>query len=332
MPDPTIPNSTPSRHKNSTNVRVIIGGLLIRGLIRAGFRLAPGLTAGYAARLFLAPQRRPTPGRSRSVSRETPLAVDGPLGPQAAWLYGRHENPAGPVILLVHGWEDDHLSWAPFIDRAVAAGYRVLAPDLPAHGRSPGRQTGIPVLAAGIAATAREAARLGLVGGAVPFHAVIAHSLGGTATLLAAAELGLAARRIAILAAPNHPRLFAAAMMTMLGLGKAQTEAVFRAIERRVGRSMDSLYLPPLLRRFGMPGLILHSRDDRVVPLAHSRENAAAWPGAGLRILDGLGHRRLVSDPQVHATLLHFIGSDAPADSFGAEAGAEAGAETTAAA
>src|SRR3546814_7172404 len=66
-----------------------------------------------------------------------------------------------------------------------------------------------------------------------------------------------------------------------------------------------------------LPGLILHSRDDRVVPLQHSRENAAAWPGASLRVLDGLGHRKLVSDADVQAGLLHFIRSAAPADAFG---------------
>src|SRR3546814_5611391 len=107
---------------------------------------------------LLQPQRRPPPERSRSVSRETPLAVDGPTGPMAAFFYGRQENPDGPVVLLVHGWEDDHLSWAPLIDRLVAAGYRVLAPDLPGHGRSPARLASIPVFAAGIPATAREAA------------------------------------------------------------------------------------------------------------------------------------------------------------------------------
>jgi len=310
-------DSTPSRAKNRTNVRIIIRWLLSRTAIRAGFLLAPDWAAGRAARQFLRPFRGPLPYRSRSVSRETPLAIEGPVGPLAAWIYGRQENPQGPAVLLVHGWEDDHLSWAPLVDRLVAAGYRVLAPDLPGHGRSPGRLSSIPVLAAAVAAAAGEAEKIGLVSPGDPFRAVIAHSLGGTASLIAATELGLNARRLAILAAPNHPRLFAAAMMTMLGLTAGQTARVFTAIERLVGRSMESLYLPPKLQGLGIPGLVLHSRDDRTVPLQHSRENVAAWPGAELRLLDGLGHRRLITDPQVQATLLHFVASDAPADAFG---------------
>lgn len=297
----------------STNIRLIASILAHRFLLKAGFRLAPDWAAEYAARLFLVPLRRPGPGRSGYVSRETPLAVEAPSGPVAAWLYGRHENPNGEVVLLVHGWEDDHLSWAPFADKLVRRGYRVLTLDLPGHGRSPAKLSNIPVQAGAVAAVAREAEALGLT----PFRAAIAHSLGGTATLIAATELGLRAERFAILASPNHPRLFAGALMKIYGLDAQRTAKAFGAIERLVGRSMDSLYLPPKLRQLAAPGLILHSRDDKTVPLQHSRENAAAWPRAEFRILDGLGHRKLMTDPGVHEMLLHFVAADAPADAFG---------------
>lgn len=300
----------------STNIRSIINSLIQRELVRTGFRVAPTWAADRAARLFLRPWRRPTSERSIYVSRETPFAAESTFGPVAAWSFGP-TTPGTPAVLLVHGWEDDHLSWAALIDRLVARGYRVIAPDLPGHGRSPSTLTSIPVMAAGLAAVAREAEKIGAVSTAQPFKAVIAHSLGGTATLIAASEMGLTADRFAILAAPNHPRLFAGAMMKMLGLNTAQTQRVFTAIERQIGRSMDSLYLPPKLRAFTQPGLILHSRDDRTVPLQHSQENAASWPRADFRILDGLGHRRLISDEGVQAMLLHFVESSAPADTFG---------------
>lgn len=286
-----------------------------REVIRLGFRMAPRWAAGFAARLFLRPWRRPGRDRSLYVSRETFFAAENEQGPVAAWSFG--PTQAGtPTVLLVHGWEDDHISWAALIDLLVTRGYRVIAPDLPGHGRSPAKLTSIPVMAAGVAAVAREAEKIGAVSATQPFHAVIAHSLGGTATLIAAAEMGLRAERFAILAAPNHPRLFAGVMMQMLGLNVAQTQTVFAKIEHLIGRSMDSLYLPPKLRQFAVPGLILHSRDDRVVPLQHSQENATAWPRAEFRILDGLGHRRLISDLGVQQMLLHFVVSKAPQDIY----------------
>lgn len=314
-----MPQKSFAKPKNSTNIRTIIGFLARRSLIRAGFAVAPAWAARHAATLFLASQRRPAGPRQQPASHATPFAVDGPVGPVAAWSYGRAGDPA---VLLVHGWEDDHLSWAPLVDRLVAKGYRVLSLDLPGHGRSParsrhGRATPIPVLAAGIAAVAREAVAIGALPQGGKFQAVIAHSLGGTATLIAATELGLIAERFAILAAPNHPRLFAGALMQMLKLNRAQVEQAYAAIEAIVGRSMDSLYLPPKLRDLDAAGLILHSRDDRTVPLKHSQENAAGWPRAEFRILDGLGHRKLISDPDVQAMLLHFVTSEAPADAYG---------------
>jgi len=296
-------NRSPAYGKKSSNVRALLDFAAQRIMLKVGFTAAPDWAADRAARMFLRPWQQPRPDRSRYVSRETPFVAESDRGPVAGYSFGRAGDPA---VLLVHGWEDDHLSWAPLIDRLVERRYRVLALDLPGHGRSPSRLTGIPMLAEGIAAVGREAELLG----AAPIHATIAHSLGATSTVVAAAELGLKPGRLALLAPPNHPRLFASAMMKMLGLDRMQVERVMTEIERLVGRSMDSLYLPPMLQRLADPGLLLHSRDDKVVPLRHGEENATAWTTAQFRILDGLGHRRLMTDAGVQDMLLRFIAAD----------------------
>ena len=46
---------------------------------------------------------------------------------------------AGPSVLLVHGWEGRGAQLGALVDPLVAAGYRVVALDGPAHGDSPGR-------------------------------------------------------------------------------------------------------------------------------------------------------------------------------------------------
>ena len=58
----------------------------------------------------------------------------------AAYCYtgaGRF-NPALPVVVLVHGAQNDHSVWTLQCRALLAAGYAVLAPDLPGHGRSGG--------------------------------------------------------------------------------------------------------------------------------------------------------------------------------------------------
>jgi pimeloyl-ACP methyl ester carboxylesterase len=53
--------------------------------------------------------------------------------------------------------------------------------------------------------------------------------------------------------------------------------------------------------------LVVHDRDDREVPIEHGRRLAATWPLAELRETDGLGHRRILRDPNVVATAVAFV-------------------------
>jgi len=272
------------------------------GLLRAGFRLQfrlkPEAAAHRAAALFLTPRRRPQASRAMPKSPALPLALPG------TWLFAPHggATPRGR-ILVVHGWEDDHLGMSPLIDRLNAAGFEVATLDLPGHGRRGRGIATVPMMASAVAALGESAG---------PFDGAVAHSLGGVATMLALTRMGLRAERVALLASPNHPEHFARGVAGLLGLDEAQFRLMRNAIEARVGQTMDQLYLPALLSGRSLPGLILHDPADRVVPFRHSEETSAAWCGAWLTAIPGTGHRRIVSDGITAAMLLEFFG--APSD------------------
>jgi len=46
----------------------------------------------------------------------------------------------------------------------------------------------------------------------------------------------------------------------------------------------------PLLRQINVPSVVLHGREDPVVPMAGGVDTAANIPGSDLRIIDGMGH------------------------------------------
>jgi len=46
----------------------------------------------------------------------------------------------------------------------------------------------------------------------------------------------------------------------------------------------------PLLRQIKVPTVVLHGRDDPVVPVAGGEDTAANIPGAELRVINGMGH------------------------------------------
>ncbi|WP_428248430.1 alpha/beta hydrolase [Ferrovibrio sp.] len=294
--------------KLSTNVWQYLSLATLRLGYRLGFTFAPGYAAERAARIFLTPQRRAPAHLPEPQGGATPFELEFHGGELHAWSWGPHNLQAVPTVLVVHGWEDDHRGMTPLVDRLTWSGFRVVALDLPGHGRSDGRLAPIPQLAEAVAAVAR------LIG---PLEAIVAHSLGGTAAMIAMTELGVVAQRAVILASPNHPEHFARGIAGFIGLNEAGFQRMRLAIERLAGRPMQALHLPPLLRRLNLPALFVHDRADRVVPLQHSRDNVDAWRGARLEIVEGMGHRRILSDPAVIERVRAFVaGETAKAELF----------------
>ena len=160
---------------------------------------------------------------------------------------------SGPAVLLLHGWEGQASDLEAFAHPLLEAGFQVVAMDLPAHGRSEGRQTNIP-----------QSARALIAAGKVlgPMQAVIAHSI-GSAMLAEALHAGLEVQRAVMIAAPahygQHMRAFAAAS-GLEGLGprgwwissalrSARISTAFRSpCARRVFANPRCSFIPPMTR------------------------------------------------------------------------------------
>ena len=184
--------------KNSTTVRSEKSIRLARAALQTAFVVSEELGTSLAERLFTTPRRHSRPARERAVlaaAREIPIDValraprwHGQHTKIRAWRWGR-----GPTVLLVHGWEGRGSQLGSFVEPLVAAGMSVVAFDAPGHGDSPGHRLYLPDLADCIAAVA---------GVAGPLHAIISHSFGCAAVLLAGARHGIdAARNVMI--SPN---------------------------------------------------------------------------------------------------------------------------------
>ena len=63
-------------------------------------------------------------------------------------------------------------------------------------------------------------------------------------------------------------------------------------------------------RRMASPLLVIHDRDDSMVPFANGSEIARSWPGARLIETSGLGHSDILRDPAVIPHVLHFLNDD----------------------
>jgi pimeloyl-ACP methyl ester carboxylesterase len=177
------------------------------------------------------------------------------------------------------------------VEPLVAAGLRAVAMDMPAHGHSAGRQTGVLDMAAAVRAVARSAGRL---------RGILGHSMGGAAAALALAD-GLQADAAVLLAPGAEPLYFARRLAKWLGLSPPRVEGMLRRVQQRLGGAWVELEVRNLVRALDVPMLLLQDPEDTEVPWAHGEAIAAAWPGARLEAVPGLGHSRLLRDPAVIA-------------------------------
>jgi pimeloyl-ACP methyl ester carboxylesterase len=266
-------------------------------LARAGNRVlsavAPSLAAGLAERLFLTPPRprRPTSEVSLlATARARPLFVG--TRHIELWLWG-----TGPSVLLVHGWGGRGTQLGPFVEPLVARGFSVVTFDAPGHGASGSGVVTIPEM---VAATRAAAASRG------PLAGLIAHSVGATVAARALYE-GLDAGA-AVFIGPAADLVGPAGRFTAaLGFSRDVGARMHARIAARTGQPWSAFDVQELGPSLRTPLLVIHDHGDAEVPWQHGRVVTRAWPGASLLLTDGLGHRRILRDPDVVAAAVAFL-------------------------
>jgi pimeloyl-ACP methyl ester carboxylesterase len=270
--------------KISTNVR-----------FSAARWLAPELAGAAAERLFL------TPPRPRYAGASAMDLIDGQSRllehkgrAIATWVWGTSDAPA---VLLAHGWGGNAAQMRPFVWPLVSAGYRVIAYDQPAHGVSGGKLTGLPDFA-------DVFAELAWHHGGV--KAVIGHSLGAAAASLAHAR-GLPLESVVLVAPPADMVGYSRRFARWYWIPEAIRRSMQGAIEERYGVRWDELEASRLAPRLSARALVVHDRDDRMVPWTQGARVASAWPNARLLSTAGLGHGRILADEAVGRAAVEFI-------------------------
>jgi len=215
-----------------------------------------------------------------------------------------HAWGTGPTVYLVHGWGGRGSQLTAFVEPLVGAGHRVVSFDAPSHGDSPdgavgqGRSHGLELAKALDAVFARFG----------PAEAVVAHSMGAIATYLALRFGWLGTRRLVLLAPMVEAETLFAQFQSALGFGARTRRAFDGEVERLVGiplAEFDALvqasYVEPVQT------LVVHDADDRQTPYDDARRLVAGLPDARMVTTHGLGHRRILRDPQVVAEVVDFV-------------------------
>jgi pimeloyl-ACP methyl ester carboxylesterase len=203
----------------------------------------------------------------------------------------------GATVLLVHGWEGGAHSLTPLVAPLQTQGFRVVAFDAPAHGISHAKHTNLVDMGQSV----REA-----IDQFGPVYAIVAHSMGGAATMFAAAE-GLCVEKIVLLGAPSKASNIFARFAMMFDISDRVLQEMHDGIARLVGKPVEYFSVETVARGIKIPGLVVHDRRDPVVAFTDGEAIAANWKGARFFPTDGLGHRNIRHNAAVIHEITDFL-------------------------
>ncbi|MEI7029417.1 alpha/beta hydrolase [Streptomyces pratensis] len=262
--------------------------------------VSPRLAGEATYRLFRLPLKRAAPREEerRLIDRAhiEKVRVDGETALTYRW--GSGERP----VLLAHGWQSRGTCFARFVPGLLAAGYSPVAYDAPAHGDATGSTTHVLAFREVISHLAAEHGE---------FEAVISHSAGVMASVLALRS-GVAARRLVAISQVGEFTFLFDQFCGRLALRTRLREELRQRMEDRVfpgekdiWQRFSTTYEPSGVT---VPILILHDEDDRMAGVDQARRMAEVFGDqARLVTTRGLGHRRILDDPGVVEATLEFV-------------------------
>jgi pimeloyl-ACP methyl ester carboxylesterase len=255
-----------------------------------------------------------TPPKVRELSREESLLARSKMssvrlegsgfargGGDEIWIYRWGQ---GPPVLLVHGWGSRAAHFETLIVALEERGFQAVGFDAPGHGRSGGTLCSAPAVAAAIREVAAQEGS---------FKAVVAHSLGAVATALEL-DRSLQAGRTVLLASCCWVEPLAVAFARDHNASEEMVKEMlsFAHAEFRPEEASAEVSAPALGH---IPSLLIHDPNDPEMPYQHSIALAAAWPGAALVDILGVGHRRILRARDVVArTMQHIMGCGSPSN------------------
>ena len=209
-------------------------------------------------------------------------------------------NPNNESIFLIHGWEGQAGNFSDLIPKLVAANYYVIAFDGPAHGfSSKGKTSPFDFK--------------DLVGQLIKkynFKRLISHSFGGVATTSALVEHPyLQIDKYVLLTTPDKFSDRINSVVEQVGVTQKVKNLLIKRIETEQNVNLSSFSVSQYVKNIkANQVLILHDRNDKVIPVAYSKNVCDSWGDCcQLKVVEGTGHFRILRTESVIKEVVAFM-------------------------
>lgn len=258
----------------------------------------PGLLANYAYSQVTRPQVRKLRERELRVLDQAEKS-DRAFGDFTIKTY--HWQGRGRKVLLIHGWEGQAGNFASLVPALTQAGFDVYAFDAPSHGFSSSGKTSLFEFIDLVQELIQE----------YELHYLISHSFGGVATTYALSQLpDFPIKKYLLITTPDRflQRINSVAEMT--GIGEKVKQLLIERIYKETGMDPETMNVSDIVKQVNVEeALIIHDKNDRVIPLSQSEAVHTNWPASSLEVVEGTGHFRILGDEAVINRAIEFLSS-----------------------
>ena len=256
--------------------------------------ISPFLASRLATYLFFTPIRFKTPVSEIELYQSAKKSF---LTYKKSKVQIYEWGNAPQAVLLVHGWAGRATQVAHLAKPLINSGYKIIAFDAPAHGRSSGKQTSLIAfteLIQKISALHPE------------ISVIIGHSMGGTASIHALQQ-GLKADKCVIIGTPAYTDWILTTFCEQIHVS-TQVERLMKAyIERKLDRKFKELNNSSMVKSINTEGLIIHCEDDIDTPVDDATIIHKNWKNSTLVRTKGLGHRRILKNKGIAQSIIDFL-------------------------
>ena len=264
---------------------------------RTLLRVLP-VSAATRLSIFLAEAafRAPIKDRDRAALARGRHFGWGPGRQFSAWQWGE----AGPRVVLIHGWGGRATQMAPLAEYMATLGYCCIAPDMRAHGASPGRRIRFLDFINDLPQLLAELEQ--------PIHALIGHSAGAMTMMRARQVHGIQAKHYVSINGPRAPYPPIEQLDLRLKPGARVLSRCKPYFGAQFGDSFDALNDGRIYAYAGQGQLLaIHDQNDDQVDPGDAEVVTRTWPSGARHRTQGLGHQRMLYDPGVHERVAEFL-------------------------
>jgi pimeloyl-ACP methyl ester carboxylesterase len=213
--------------------------------------------------------------------------------------YWENTDQRAPLVMLVHGWTGRGSQMGALAQALQKSGFRVLAFDNHAHGKTAGKSTTI---------FKQSDVQLALNEKFGPIYAVVAHSFGGMVTSYSLSQ-GMRTQKVVCLSPPARFDFLLERFTQSLRMHDKVRDYMLTRFKNEYGEDLQKrVSATTTSQQLGhIPTLIIHDEDDQDVPISESELLHQAWPNSTLQSTKGLGHRRILYDDQVIVNIVNFL-------------------------